>query len=50
MRRLLVTLCLLATLAVAFGIAWVSTGWPGLCRDRGWCDPAGPVGRLSNSK
>jgi hypothetical protein len=38
-RRLIVILTVLAVLAAAFGIAWVSVGWPGLCEARGWCDP-----------
>jgi hypothetical protein len=33
-------LTVLAIVAVAFAIAWLSVGWPGLCAAHGWCDPA----------
>jgi hypothetical protein len=37
-------LALLAVLGLAFALAWVSTGWPGICRAQGWCDEVGPGG------
>jgi hypothetical protein len=43
MRLLVVILCAVSILAVAFAIAWVSTGWPQICLEWGWCDPAGAV-------
>ncbi len=43
MRLLVVILSAVSVLAVAFAIAWVSTGWPQICVARGWCDPAGAV-------
>jgi len=43
MRLLVVILCAVSVLAVAFAIAWVSTGWPQICLAHGWCDPGGAV-------
>jgi hypothetical protein len=40
---LVVILCAVSVLAVAFAIAWVSTGWPQICLAQGWCDPGGAV-------
>jgi hypothetical protein len=50
MRRLVVTLALLAVLGAAFALAWVSTDWPAVCAARGWCDPAGPLGQAAIHK
>jgi hypothetical protein len=48
MRLLVVVLCVASVLAVAFAIAWVSTGWPQICLARGWCDPGGSVASSLN--
>jgi len=48
MRWLAVVLCAVSILAVAFAIAWVSTGWPQICLDHGWCDPGGAVAATVN--
>ena len=48
MRLLIVILCAACVLAVAFAIAWVSTGWPQICLAHGWCDPGGSVASSVN--
>jgi hypothetical protein len=45
-RRFVVILTVLAVLCAAFALAWLSTGWPQICRDQGWCNPSGPMAEI----